>query len=148
MKFNADQNKIALASSITPTGVVAVVSGWGLTVVNGRPSPDLLMIYVMTLAPKDCQGEIGKKAVIRDNQICTQVPTGSGVCQVIITATLSSHPCCKFRNKNQFRFNPYISDSFRSIMNECEICFRCTDSFVVEGRITPSDYHSFFFSPN
>ena len=57
-------------------------------------------------------------------------------------------PCCEFRNKNRFRFNPYISDSFRSIMHECEICFRCTDSFVVEVRITPSDYHSFFFSPN
>ena len=58
------------------------------------------------------------------------------------------HPCCKFRNENRFRFNPYISDLFRSIMNECEICFRRTDSFVVKVRITPSDYDSFFFSPN
>ena len=57
-------------------------------------------------------------------------------------------PCCKFRNENGFRFNPYISDSFRSIMNECEICFRRTDSFVVKVRMTPSDYDSFFFNPN
>ena len=33
-------------------------------------------------------------------------------------------------------------------MNECEICFRRTDSFVVKVRMTPSDYDSFFFSPN
>ena len=58
------------------------------------------------------------------------------------------HPCCKFRNENRFRFNSYISDSFRSIMNECEICFRRTDSFVVKVRMTPFDYDSFFFSPD
>ena len=59
-----------------------------------------------------------------------------------------THPCCKFRNENRLRFNPYISDLFRSIMTKCEICFRGTDSFVVKVRITPSDYDSFFFSPN
>ena len=57
-------------------------------------------------------------------------------------------PCCKFRNENRFRFDPYIFDSFRSIMNECEICFRRTDSFAVKVRMTPFDYNSFFFSPN
>ena len=54
----------------------------------------------------------------------------------------------KFQNEKRFRFNPYISYSFRSIMNECEICFRRTDSFVVKVRMTPSDYASFFFSSN
>ena len=49
---------------------------------------------------------------------------------------------------NRFRLNPYIFESFRLIMNECEIFFRPTDSFVVEVRMTPPDYDSFFFSPN
>ena len=61
---------------------------------------------------------------------------------------LVSSSCCKFLNENWFRFNVYISDSFWSIMNECEICFRRTDSFVVKVRMTPSDYNSLFFSPN
>ena len=33
-------------------------------------------------------------------------------------------------------------------MNECEICFRRTDLIVVKVRMTPSNYDSFFFSPN
>ena len=49
---------------------------------------------------------------------------------------------------NRFRFNPYISESFRSITNECEICFRCLESFEVKIRMIPSNYDSFFFSPN
>ena len=67
---------------------------------------------------------------------------------VTIDKKLVVVPCCKFRNENGFRFNPYISDSFWSIMNECEICFRPTDSLVVKVRMTPSDYDSFFFNPN
>ena len=57
-------------------------------------------------------------------------------------------PCCKLRNENRFRGNPHISDPFRSIMDECEVCFRRTDSFVVKVWMTPSEYDSFFFSPN
>ena len=33
-------------------------------------------------------------------------------------------------------------------MNLCEICFRRTHSFVVKVRMSPSDYDSFFCSPN
>ena len=66
---------------------------------------------------------------------------------VTIIRTLEA-PCCKFWNENRFCFNPYISDSFRSIMNECEIFFRRTDSFVARVRMTSSDYDLFFFSPN
>ena len=66
-----------------------------------------------------------------------------------IESLITVHRCIpKFRNENRFRFNPYISDSFRSIMNACEICFRRTDSFVVKVQMTPSNYDSFFFSPN
>ena len=49
---------------------------------------------------------------------------------------------------NWFRVYPYISESFRSIMNECEICFRNTDLFIVKVQMFPSDYDSSLFSPN
>ena len=64
------------------------------------------------------------------------------LCKIAITYLM------QVSNWHRFRFNPCISDSFRSIMNECEICFRRTDSFVVKVRMTLFDCDSFFFSPN
>jgi len=80
--FDKLQSPIHLASSPPVPGTMCTLSGWGLTVANGRPSPQLLKMHQALVSNSVC--EKAHRVTLTGSHLCAYNKRGIGACQVNI----------------------------------------------------------------